>query len=167
MTTRPNVLEFTCDLISRPSVTPEDEGCQELIAARLAGAGFRIENLPFGPVENLWATHGGGSPVLVFLGHTDVVPTGPKEDWSSDPFVPTIRDGHLYGRGAADMKGSVAAFVIAAEDFVAAHPDHVGTIAVLLTFRSASGLEAHTSGIGSCAPVYSVKSAVTPHGRGA
>ena len=133
MSTHPDVIEFTCDLISRPSVTPEDEGCQELIAARLANAGFRIENLPFGPVKNLWATHGHGSPVLVFLGHTDVVPTGPKEDWNSDPFVPTIRDGHLYGRGAADMKGSVAAFVIAAEDFVAAHPDHAGTIAVLLT----------------------------------
>ncbi|KFN44799.1 succinyl-diaminopimelate desuccinylase [Arenimonas oryziterrae] len=133
MTTKTNVLDFTRDLIARPSVTPDDQGCQDLIAAKLADAGFRIENLPFGPVKNLWATHGEGSPVLVFLGHTDVVPTGPVEEWTSDPFVPAIRDGLLYGRGAADMKGSVAAFVVAAEEFVAAHPAHPGTIAILLT----------------------------------
>lgn len=133
MTTQPDVLELTRDLIARPSVTPEDEGCQALIADRLAAAGFRIEHLPFGPVKNLWATHGTGAPVLVFLGHTDVVPTGPIADWASDPFVPTIRDGMLYGRGAADMKGSVAAFVIAAEEFVASNANHAGTLAILLT----------------------------------
>ena len=133
MTTPPDVLELTRDLIARPSVTPEDEGCQALIADRLAAAGFRIEHLPFGPVKNLWATHGTGAPVLVFLGHTDVVPTGPIADWASDPFEPTIRDGMLYGRGAADMKGSVAAFVIAAEEFVASNANHAGTLAILLT----------------------------------
>jgi len=128
-----DVLELTKDLVARRSVTPEDAGCQELIAARLAKAGFDIEQLPFGEVKNLWASHGKGAPVLVFLGHTDVVPSGPVESWQSDPFVPTIRDGHLYGRGAADMKGSVAAFVIGLEDYVRAHPDHAGTVAVLLT----------------------------------
>ncbi len=133
MTTPPDVLELTRDLIARPSVTPEDEGCQALIGDRLAAAGFRIEHLPFGPVKNLWATHGTGAPVLVFLGHTDVVPTGPIADWASDPFEPTIRDGMLYGRGAADMKGSVAAFVIAAEEFVASNANHAGTLAILLT----------------------------------
>jgi succinyl-diaminopimelate desuccinylase len=133
MSSKPDVLDLTRDLIARPSVTPEDEGCQALIADRLAAAGFRIEHLPFGPVKNLWATHGSGAPVLVFLGHTDVVPTGPVADWTSDPFVPTIRDGMLYGRGAADMKGSVAAFVIAAEEFVAANANHAGTFAILLT----------------------------------
>jgi succinyl-diaminopimelate desuccinylase len=127
------VLELAKDLIARPSVTPEDAGCQELIAQRLAAAGFDIEHLPFGEVRNLWASHGSGSPVLVFLGHTDVVPSGPVEAWASDPFVPTIRDGYLYGRGAADMKGSVAAFVVALEDFVRRHPSHAGTVAVLLT----------------------------------
>lgn len=127
------VLDLAKDLIERVSVTPEDAGCQNLLAARLASAGFRIEHLPFGPVKNLWATHGDGSPVLVFLGHTDVVPSGPVQDWASDPFLPTIRDGYLYGRGAADMKGSVAAFVLAAEEFVRVHPQHPGTIAVLLT----------------------------------
>ena len=104
------VLALTQDLMARRSVTPEDAGCQALLASRLAAAGFAIEHLPFGPVSNVWATHGAGGPVLVFLGHTDVVPSGPVEQWSSDPFVPTIRDGVLYGRGAADMKGSVAAF---------------------------------------------------------
>jgi succinyl-diaminopimelate desuccinylase len=128
-----DVLELTKDLVARRSVTPEDAGCQELIAARLAKAGFDIEQLPFGEVKNLWASHGKGAPVLVFLGHTDVVPSGPVESWQSDPFVPTIRDGHLYGRGAADMKGSVAAFVVGLEDYVRAHPDHSGTVAVLLT----------------------------------
>ncbi|MBD8635041.1 succinyl-diaminopimelate desuccinylase [Stenotrophomonas sp. 169] len=127
------VLELACDLIARPSVTPEDAGCQQLIGGRLQAAGFSCEHLRLGEVDNLWATHGSGAPVLVLLGHTDVVPTGPAADWASDPFVPTVRDGVLYGRGAADMKGSVAAFVIAAEQFVAAHPDHPGTLAVLLT----------------------------------
>src|SRR5690606_33542809 len=121
------------ELIRRPSVSPEDAGCQALIAQRLAASGFRIEHLPFGEVRNLWATHGQGGPVLVLLGHTDVVPTGPAEEWTSPPFEPTIRDGRLYGRGAADMKGSVAAMVLALERFVAAHPRHPGTVALLLT----------------------------------
>ena len=128
-----DVIELAQDLIARPSVTPDDAGCQDLIAERLRKAGFAIEHLPFGPVKNLWASHGSGSPVFVFLGHTDVVPTGPVEAWASDPFVPTIRDGKLYGRGAADMKGSVAAFVLALEEFVARHPHHRGTVALLLT----------------------------------
>jgi succinyl-diaminopimelate desuccinylase len=128
-----DVVELAIDLIRRASVTPEDAGCQALVAERLAGSGFRIEHLPFGPVRNLWATHGDGAPVLVFLGHTDVVPTGPREDWSCDPFEAVIRDGKLYGRGSADMKGSVAAFVCALEAFIARHPDHHGTIALLLT----------------------------------
>jgi len=128
-----DVLALACDLIARPSVTPDDAGCQGLIADRLQAAGFVIEHLRFGEVDNLWATHGSGGPVLVLLGHTDVVPPGPREAWRSDPFVPEIRDGLLYGRGAADMKGSVAAFVVALERFVAAHPDHPGTVALLLT----------------------------------
>ena len=128
-----DVIELAQDLIARPSVTPDDAGCQDLIAERLRKAGFAIEHLPFGPVKNLWASHGSGSPVFVFLGHTDVVPTGPVEAWASDPFAPTIRDGKLYGRGAADMKGSVAAFVLALEEFVARHPHHRGTVALLLT----------------------------------
>ena len=127
------VLELACELISRASVTPDDAGCQALLGARLARAGFAIESLRFGQVDNLWASHGSGAPVLVLLGHTDVVPSGPTRAWASDPFVPVVRDGVLYGRGAADMKGSVAAFVVAAERFVAAHPDHPGTLALLLT----------------------------------
>lgn len=128
------VLALTCDLMARPSVTPDDAGCQALIAQRLEAAGFTIEHLRFGEVDNLWATHGGGEgPVLVLLGHTDVVPPGPREAWASDPFMPEIRDGVLYGRGAADMKGSVAAFVVALEQFVAAHPQHPGKVALLLT----------------------------------
>ena len=128
-----DVLALTCELIRRASVTPDDAGCQELIAERLQKSGFRIEHLPFGDVRNLWATHGEGAPVLVLLGHTDVVPPGPNSDWQSDPFEPQVRDGLLYGRGAADMKGSVAAFVMAAERFVHEHPDHAGTLAILLT----------------------------------
>ncbi|MCD9047014.1 succinyl-diaminopimelate desuccinylase [Luteimonas sp. MHLX1A] len=128
-----DVLDLTCGLIARPSVTPDDAGCQSMLADRLARAGFACEHLRFGAVDNLWATHGSGGPVLVLLGHTDVVPPGPREAWTSDPFVPEIRDGVLYGRGAADMKSGVAAFVVAAERFVAAHPDHPGTLALLLT----------------------------------
>ena len=129
-----DVVALTMDLISRPSVTPDDAGCQALLAARLQAAGFACEHLRFGAVDNLWATHGGGDgPVLVLLGHTDVVPPGPREAWTSDPFAPEVRDGVLYGRGAADMKGSVAAFVVALERFVAAHPRHAGTVALLLT----------------------------------
>lgn len=128
-----DVLQLAQALIQRASVTPEDAGCQALIAERLQQAGFVCEHLRYGAVDNLWATHGNGGPVLVLLGHTDVVPPGPPEAWTSSPFVPTIRDGVLYGRGAADMKGSVAAFVIALEQFVASHPDHSGTVALLLT----------------------------------
>ena len=128
-----DVLALTQDLIARPSVTPDDAGCQAMISERLARAGFRCEQIDFGAVKNLWASHGEGGDVLCFLGHTDVVPPGPREAWASDPFTPTIRDGYLYGRGAADMKGSVAAFVVALEQFVAAHPDHPGTVALLLT----------------------------------
>ncbi len=127
------VVELTKELLLRPSVTPDDAGCQALIAERLQRAGFACESLRFGEVDNLWATHGSGGPVLALLGHTDVVPPGPREAWASDPFVPEIRDGVLYGRGAADMKGSVAAFVVALERFVAAHPGHPGTVALLLT----------------------------------
>ncbi|PPU04006.1 succinyl-diaminopimelate desuccinylase [Xanthomonas arboricola] len=128
-----DVLQLTCELIARASVTPDDAGCQALLAQRLEAAGFACEHLRLGQVDNLWATHGSGAPVLVLLGHTDVVPPGPREAWTSDPFDPQIRDGVLYGRGTADMKGSVAAFVIAAEQFVAAHRQHAGTLAVLLT----------------------------------
>lgn len=128
-----DVLELARELIARPSVTPDDAGCQALIAARLEKAGFACERLRFGAVDNLWATHGEGGPVLVLLGHTDVVPPGPRAAWRSDPFAPEVRDGVLYGRGAADMKGSVAAFTVAAERFAAAHPAHPGTLAVLLT----------------------------------
>lgn len=128
-----DVVALTCELIARPSVTPDDAGCQALLADRLQAAGFHCEHLRLGEVDNLWATHGSGAPVLVLLGHTDVVPPGPREAWASDPFTPEVREGVLYGRGAADMKGSVAAFVVAAEQFVNAHPDHPGTLAVLLT----------------------------------
>ncbi|GAB3035072.1 succinyl-diaminopimelate desuccinylase [Oleiagrimonas citrea] len=129
-----DVLDLTCELIRRRSVTPEDAGCQDLIAARLERAGFRIERLRFGEVDNLWVTHGAkDAPTLAFLGHTDVVPSGPEDAWATPPFEPTIRDGVLYGRGAADMKGSVAAMVVALEAFVAAHPDHDGRVALLLT----------------------------------
>ena len=128
-----DVVALTSELIRRRSVTPEDAGCQALIAGRLTQAGFHCEHLRLGDVDNLWATHGSGQPVLVLLGHTDVVPPGPVEAWASDPFEPTVRDGVLYGRGAADMKGSVAAFVVALEQFVAAHPQHKGTVALLVT----------------------------------
>ncbi len=127
------ILELTSELIRRASVTPDDAGCQTLVAERLARAGFVIEHLRYGAVDNLWATHGTAKPVLAFLGHTDVVPSGPEADWSSPPFTPTIHDGRLYGRGAADMKSGVAAMTLALEAYVAAHPDHPGTVALLLT----------------------------------
>jgi len=126
-------LLLTQDLIRRPSVSPEDQGCLQIIGQRLEAAGFRIERMPFGPVENLWAVHGTERPLLCFAGHTDVVPTGPREEWSTDPFEPVIRDGILYGRGAADMKSGLAAMVVATERFLAKHPDHKGTLAYLLT----------------------------------
>ena len=126
-------LALACELIRRPSVTPDDAGCQALVAGRLAPLGFRVESMRFGDVDNLWARHGDGAPLLLLLGHTDVVPTGPLDEWSSPPFEPVIRDGHLYGRGAADMKGGVAAMVTAAERFVERRPDHGGSLALLLT----------------------------------
>ena len=126
-------LDFARDLIRRPSVTPDDAGCQALLGARLATAGFTVETLQFGEVTNLWARHGTGAPVLCFAGHTDVVPPGPREEWQSDPFVPEVRNGILYGRGAADMKSGLAAMLEAATDFVKAQPDHRGSIAFLIT----------------------------------
>lgn len=126
-------LELAKDLMSRPSVTPDDGGCQVLITERLEAIGFKAEQLDFEDVKNLWITHGQGSPVFAYLGHTDVVPTGPLEEWDSDPFAPEIRGDMLYGRGACDMKGSVAAIVTALERFIPNNPDHKGTIAVLLT----------------------------------
>jgi len=126
-------LALTEDLLRRPSVSPEDHGCIDVIAARLEPLGFRIERLRFGPVENLWARRGDAGPVLCFAGHTDVVPTGPREEWRTDPFEPVIRDGILYGRGAADMKSGLAAMVTAMERFVAGHPAHPGSLAVLFT----------------------------------
>ncbi len=126
-------LALAMELIRRRSLTPEDAGCQQLIAERLTPLGFRAGHLRYGNVDNLWITHGRGAPLFAFLGHTDVVPTGPVQAWQSDPFEPVVRGGMLYGRGAADMKGSVAAMVIALEKFVAAAPDHRGTVALLLT----------------------------------
>ena len=126
-------LDLACELIARRSPTPDDAGCQEIIKARLGRIGFRCETLISNGVTNLWARRGSERPVVCFAGHTDVVPTGPLADWHSDPFEPTIRDGFLYGRGAADMKTSLAAFVIAIEQFVAAHPGHAGSIALLIT----------------------------------
>lgn len=127
------VLELVKDLIARPSVTPADHGCQASLAERLGKVGFACETVASGDVVNLWARRGTEAPLFVFAGHTDVVPTGPLEKWHSDPFSPTERDGRLYGRGAADMKSSIAAFVVAAEEFIAARPNHKGSIALLLT----------------------------------
>ena len=126
-------LELTKDLMARRSVTPADEGCQAVMTGRLAALGFKIEPLRYGNVENFWATHGSGGPVFCFAGHTDVVPTGPLEEWRTDPFIPTVRDGVLYGRGAADMKSGLAAMVTSTEEFVRSHPQHKGTIAFLIT----------------------------------
>jgi succinyl-diaminopimelate desuccinylase len=126
-------LELAKELIRRPSVTPKDEGCQEVMIARLEAIGFRAERLTFGDVTNFWARRGDAQPVVCFAGHTDVVPPGPLNQWASPPFEPQIRDGILYGRGAADMKGSLAAMVTACERFVAAHPKHRGSIAFLIT----------------------------------
>ena len=126
-------LRLARELIARRSVTPADAGCQEVLSARLAPLGFRIEPVPGGDVANLWARRGVAAPLVCFIGHTDVVPTGPLDQWHSDPFVPTERGGKLFGRGAADMKTSIAAFVVAAEQFVTRHPAHPGSIALLIT----------------------------------
>ncbi len=120
-------------LIARRSLTPDDDGCQNILANRLANAGFHNEHLRHGEVHNLWARRGNTAPLVCFAGHTDVVPTGPLSQWESDPFTPVIRDGKLFGRGAADMKTSLAAFITAIEAFVADHPDHKGSIALLIT----------------------------------
>jgi succinyl-diaminopimelate desuccinylase len=127
------VLELCCELVRRPSVTPDDAGCQALLRARLADLGFHCRELPSGEVANLWAVRGGKGPLLVFAGHTDVVPTGPERAWASPPFEPTLRDGYLYGRGAADMKASLAAMIVATERFLAAHPEPAGRIGFLIT----------------------------------
>ncbi len=126
-------LALACDLIRCPSVTPVDAGCLDLLGARLAAAGFALTPLPFGEVSNLWAVRGNEGPLFCFAGHTDVVPPGPEHAWRHPPFVPHIENGVLYGRGAADMKGALAAMVTAVEDFVAAHPHHPGRIGFLLT----------------------------------
>jgi succinyl-diaminopimelate desuccinylase len=126
-------LALTEELISLHSVTPADGGCQLKMAERLSPLGFQCETIASGDVTNLWARRGNAQPLLVFAGHTDVVPTGPLERWSSDPFIPTHRDGRLYGRGAADMKTSLAAMVVAVEEFIAAHPNHKGSIGFLIT----------------------------------
>jgi succinyl-diaminopimelate desuccinylase len=128
-----NSLKLTQELIRRESVTPEDAGCMDLIASRLEPLGFKAEWLNFGDTKNIWLRRGQAAPLFVFLGHTDVVPPGPLEDWSSPPFEPEIRGGVLYGRGAADMKSGIAAMVTALERFVTRLPDHKGSIAVLLT----------------------------------
>jgi succinyl-diaminopimelate desuccinylase len=128
-----DTLELAKQLIARKSLTPVDDGCLDIIGARLAPLGFNLEKMRCGEVDNLWARRGNTGPLMCFAGHTDVVPTGPLDKWDSDPFLPAVRDGMLYGRGAADMKGSLAAFVIAVEKFVAAHPGHAGSIALLLT----------------------------------
>jgi len=126
-------LQLTQQLISRPSLTPLDEGCLPIIGQRLEKMGFKLEMMRNGEVDNLWARRGNSGKLICFAGHTDVVPTGPVDKWHSPPFTPTIRDGLLYGRGAADMKGSLAAFVTSIEKFVAVHPQHEGSIALLLT----------------------------------
>ncbi|MFA7617769.1 MAG: succinyl-diaminopimelate desuccinylase [Thiohalomonadaceae bacterium] len=126
-------LDLARELIARPSVTPEDAGCQDMLAAHLEKLGFRIERLRFGEVDNLWARRGNDGPLFAFAGHTDVVPSGPVERWTFPPFEPTVSEGMLYGRGAADMKGSIAAMVTACERFLARRPDHKGSMAFLLT----------------------------------
>ncbi|TNH86131.1 succinyl-diaminopimelate desuccinylase [Aeromonas sobria] len=128
-----DVIALAKDLIRRPSVTPLDEGCQTLMAERLARIGFVIEPMVFEDTTNLWARRGSEGPLFCFAGHTDVVPAGPLDKWHTPPFEPTIKDGVLYGRGAADMKGSLATMVVAVERFVAEHPDHTGSIAFLIT----------------------------------
>lgn len=126
-------IEFAKRLIARPSVTPDDAGCQDMISEELKKLGFKITPMPFGETSNLWATHGNGAPHFMFAGHTDVVPPGDLSLWESDPFTPIIRDGKLYGRGVADMKGGIAAMLVAVQDFITANPNHPGTISFLIT----------------------------------
>ena len=126
-------LRLLRELVKRQSVTPEDAGCQELIAARLATAGFECEHMRFGTVDNLWARYGDREPLLCFAGHTDVVPPGPLEDWDSEPFEPELRGEDLYGRGTADMKSGLAAMIVAAENFVTDSPSIEGSLAFLIT----------------------------------
>ena len=126
-------VELAMQLVAQPSVTPKDAGCQAMMTARLKDCGFSIENLQFGDVDNFWAIHGTSGPIFCFAGHTDVVPAGPVESWSHPPFTPTIVEGQLYGRGSADMKGSLAAMVVAAEEFVSEFPKHQGRLAFLIT----------------------------------
>ena len=130
---RSATLDLTLDLIRRPSITSDDAGCQQVLIARLEAIGFRIERMPFGEVDNFWARHGDSELLFVFAGHTDVVPPGPLDQWQSPPFAPEIREGYLYGRGAADMKGSLAAMITACERFLAACPQPRGSIAFLIT----------------------------------
>jgi len=127
------IVALTSRLVERPSVSPFDCGCQAILAERLEAQGFQVQALPFGDVENIWATHGNGNPLVLFAGHTDVVPTGPVESWRFDPFTPTIDGNLLYGRGSADMKGSLAAMVAATERFLERQPQHIGSIAFLVT----------------------------------
>lgn len=127
------LIALTSELIARKSLTPADAGCQQLLGAALADAGFTLRDMPFGDVKNLWATHGSGAPLVVFAGHTDVVPTGSLDDWDTQPFEPTIKDGMLYGRGAADMKASLAAMLGAAQQLMLEQPEHAGTLAFLIT----------------------------------
>ncbi|MCG6971062.1 MAG: succinyl-diaminopimelate desuccinylase [Gammaproteobacteria bacterium] len=128
-----DTIELAKQLIARRSVTPEDAGCQDIMIARLEALGFAVEKLPFGEVSNFWARRGTATPIYAFAGHTDVVPTGPENQWQYPPFEPTIKDGYLFGRGACDMKGSLAAMITACERFVAQNPDHKGSIAFLIT----------------------------------
>ncbi len=127
------IVELASRLIERQSLTPDDAGCQGILKQHLVEQGFAVQDLPFGPVKNFWASHGSGAPTLVFAGHTDVVPTGPAEQWSSPPFTPTIVGGNLHGRGSADMKGSLAAMILASQRFLRERPDHPGTRAYLVT----------------------------------
>ena len=131
--TKSDTLRLTEELIARASVSPADGGCQTLMIERLEAIGFDVERMRFGPVDNFWATRGSGGPVFCFAGHTDVVPSGPPQEWQSDPFTPVIKDGSLYGRGAADMKSGLAAMLTACEEFVRRCPGHRGTIALLIT----------------------------------
>lgn len=128
-----STLELAKALIARRSLTPDDAGCQDILIERLEKLGFKIERMRFGNVDNFWARRGTTAPVVCFAGHTDVVPSGPIEQWDSEPFTPTIREGYLFGRGAADMKTSLAAFITAIEEFIGQHPDHSGSIALLIT----------------------------------